>query len=44
MSDPRRHQGVAEYDLWVIKDEPDRNFKILIDRNSGATFVSDYSV
>ena len=37
-------KGVAEYDLWVFENEPDRNLKILIDRNSAATFVSDYSV
>jgi hypothetical protein len=35
---------VAEYEVWVFEGEPDRNFRILIDRKSGVMFLNDHLV
>lgn len=37
-------KSTTEYEVWVFEGEPDRNFKILIDRSSGHLFLSDYIV
>jgi hypothetical protein len=37
-------KGVTEYEVWVLEDEPDRSFKVLIDRKSGVMFLNDYQV
>lgn len=35
-------KAVTEYGVWVFEDEPDRNFKILIDKMSGVMFLNDH--
>jgi hypothetical protein len=37
-------KAAGEYDTWVLEGEPNRNFKVLIDRTSGVMFLSDYQV
>jgi hypothetical protein len=37
-------KAVGEYDVWVFENEPERNFKVLIDRKSGRMFLHDYQV
>ena len=37
-------RDVAEYEVWVLEGESSSNFKILIDRKSGAIFLNDYLV
>ena len=36
--------GPGEYDIWIFEGEPDRNFKMLIDKESRVIFLSDYQV
>jgi hypothetical protein len=35
-------KAASEYDIWVFDDEPNRNFRVLIDKKSGVVFLSDY--
>jgi hypothetical protein len=35
---------VTEYEVWVFEGEPNSNFKVLIDKKSGVTFLNDYRV
>jgi hypothetical protein len=35
---------VAEYEVWVFDNEPDRHFKLLIDSASGQMFLHDYAI
>ena len=37
-------KDVSEYEIWVLDTEPNRNFKVLIDRQTGVIFASDYQV
>ena len=37
-------KDVTEYEVWVFEEEPNSNFKILIDKKSGETFLNDYQV
>lgn len=37
-------KATTDYEVWVFKDEPSRNFKVLIDRETGHIFMSDYLV
>jgi hypothetical protein len=37
-------KAVTEYEVWVFEDQPDRNFKILIDKKSGVMFLNDHQV
>ena len=37
-------KDVAEYEVWVFKDDQNSNFKILIDKKSGVMFLNDYQV
>ena len=37
-------KAASEYDIWVFEGEPDRNFRMLIDKTSGVVFLSDYQV
>jgi hypothetical protein len=37
-------KSVTEYEIWVFDKEPERNFKVLIDKKSGHIFMSDYQV
>lgn len=34
----------AAYDVWGYADEPKGNFRVLIDRSTGAIFLTDYQV
>jgi hypothetical protein len=34
----------SAYDIWVFGDEPGRNFKVLIDKETGTLFLSDHQV
>jgi hypothetical protein len=37
-------KSVTDYEVWIFADEPERNFKVLIDKASGHMFISDYLV
>ena len=37
-------KGLASYEVWVFADEPERKFKVLIDKSSGHIFMNDYQV
>jgi hypothetical protein len=37
-------RSVTDYDIWVFDQEPLSNFKVLIDRDTGNMFVTDYQV
>jgi hypothetical protein len=37
-------KSVTEYEVWVFADEPNSNFKILVDKKSGVMFLNDYQV
>jgi hypothetical protein len=37
-------KDLAEYEVWVYEDEPNSNFKVLIDKQSGVMFLNDYQV
>jgi len=37
-------KAVTEYDVWVFEKEPGRHFKVLIDKQSGEIFLSDFNV
>jgi hypothetical protein len=32
---------IAQYEVWVYSDAPNRDFRLLIDRESGDLFLSD---
>ena len=34
----------SEYRIWVFDGEPDRHFKVMIDKTSGAMFLHDYQL
>ena len=33
---------LRQYDMWRFKDEPQRNFRVFIDRQTGNLFLTDY--
>ena len=35
---------VEQYEVWVYADNPQSNFKIFIDKQSGDIFLSDFQV
>ena len=35
---------IAEYEIWAYEDEPNSNFRVLIDRTTGNMFLGDYQV
>lgn len=37
-------KSLASYEVWVFADDPGRNFKLLIDKESGYIFMNDYQV
>ena len=37
-------KSVTEYEVWIFADEPERHFKVLIDKTSGHMFINDYQV
>ncbi len=37
-------KSFASYDAWVFQDQPESNFRILIDKESGDIFLMDYQV
>ena len=37
-------KAIQEYEVWVFRDEPDRNFKVFVDKKTGCLFLTDYSV
>jgi hypothetical protein len=37
-------KSVTDYEVWIFADEPERNFKVLIDKASGHMFINDYQV
>lgn len=37
-------KSAAEYDIWVFGREPERNFKVLIDRRTGEMFLNDHQM
>lgn len=37
-------KGAGSYDAWAYQDEPNSNFRVLIDKESGDIFLRDYQV
>jgi hypothetical protein len=37
-------KDVSAYEVWSFDGEPERNFKVLIDKSSGHMFINDYQV
>jgi hypothetical protein len=37
-------KSVTDYEVWIFADEPERHFKVLIDKASGHMFINDYQV
>ena len=37
-------KSVDEYEVWEHADEPGRKFRVLIDRNTGTIFLTDFQV
>jgi hypothetical protein len=37
-------KNAADYDVWVFDDAPERNFNVLVERNTGVMFLHDYQV
>ena len=37
-------KDASAYEVWILAEEPDRKFKVLIDKTSGVIFLSDYQV
>ena len=35
-------KAIDHYEVWVFENEPDRNFRVLIDSASGQMFLHDY--
>ena len=35
---------LEEYAIWVSADDPQSNFRVLIDRETGHIFLADYQV
>jgi hypothetical protein len=32
------------YEVWILRDQPDSRFRLLIDRETGTWFMADYQV
>ena len=37
-------KATSTYEVWVFDDEPERNFKVLVDKSSGHMFINDFQV
>jgi hypothetical protein len=37
-------KSIENYDVWTYADEPNSNFRVLIDKTTGAMFLTDYQV
>ena len=37
-------EGACKHDVWKYADEPNSNFRVLIDKITGTMFVTDYQV
>lgn len=34
-------KAADKYDVWVFEDQPDRNFRVFIDKETGTLFITD---
>ena len=37
-------KAVDEYEIWVFEDEPERNFRVFVDKETGNLYLTDYLV